>query len=153
MHLPSLLLMALPLLTLAAPSQKYPRFTVPQSHFEVLSLRQHTPLNPRAITDTQCIDRNTHIVFHEQNAAELSICDGLPSGRCRTGSRETTGRSGSARFVLRAVDDGAVVTVTKGRWEECVRAARAVCPTGSLKSVCLGAASGGGGVEFRLEGR
>lgn len=60
MHLPTLLLLSTPLLTLAAPSsQKYPRFTVPQSHFEVLSMRQSTPLNPRAITDTQCIDRNT----------------------------------------------------------------------------------------------
>lgn len=61
MHLPTLLLLSLPLLTLAAPSQKYPRFTVPQSHFEVLSMRQSTPLNPRAITDTTCIDRNTYV--------------------------------------------------------------------------------------------
>lgn len=176
MHLPTLpTLLLLPLLTLAAPSQKYPRFTVPQSHFEVLSMRQSTPLNPRAITDTQCIDRNTyvsprppppsppspsqpptdnsprHIVFHEQNAAELSICDGLPGGRCRTGERETVGRAGSAVFVLRAVEPGASVTVTKGRWEGCVRAARAVCPTGSLKSRCLGGASSGD-VEFWLGG-
>ncbi|KAK0745918.1 hypothetical protein B0T18DRAFT_324512 [Schizothecium vesticola] len=147
----TLTLLLLPLLTLAAPSRKYPRFTVPQSHFEVLSMRQSTPLNPRAITDTTCIDRNTHIVFHEQNAAELAICDGLPGGRCRTGAREATGRAGSAVFVLRAVEAGASVTVTKARWEGCVRAARAVCPTGSLRSVCLGGASSGD-VEFWLGG-
>lgn len=95
--------------------------------------------------------RRRHIVFHEQNAAELSICDGLPGGRCRTGERETVGRAGSAVFVLRAVEPGASVTVTKGRWEGCVRAARAVCPTGSLRSRCLGGASSGD-VEFWLGG-
>ena len=105
---------------------------------------------------TQLTHASRHIVFHDQNAAELSICGGIEGSvqRCAGNLRETSGRAGSALFMLRAVDSGrgATIDVTKDRWEQCVRAARAVCPTGSLRSVCIGAASSGD-VAFSLEAR
>jgi hypothetical protein len=140
---------------LAAPAPpQYPllHVTVPQSHFEVLRMRQLYPLEPRAVTDTECIDRNAHIVFHDQNAAELSICGGIAGSvkRCQGGPSMTQGRVGSALFTLKAVDEGKTINLTKKRWEQCVRAARAVCPTGSLSATCLGGASRGGDVQFSL---
>ena len=63
----------------------------------------------------------------------------------------TEGRSGSALFRLRAQRPGAVVTLDRPAWDACVRAARAVCPTGSLAATCLGGASAGD-VRFSLGG-
>jgi hypothetical protein len=62
----------------------------------------------------------------------------------------TTGQSGTAQFVLSAVEKGATITISKARWEACVRAARAVCPTGSMKATCVGGASSGD-VVFTLD--
>jgi len=49
-------------LCLAAPRQ-YPmlKVTVPQSHFEVLRMRQSIPLDPRAVSEIECIDRNAYV--------------------------------------------------------------------------------------------
>ncbi|KAK0655717.1 hypothetical protein B0T16DRAFT_319748 [Cercophora newfieldiana] len=135
-----------------APAQ-YPllQVTVPQSHFEVLRMRQSIPLEPRAVTDTECIDRNAHIVFHDQNAAELSICGGIAGSvkRCQGSPSLTQGRVGSALFTLKAMSKESTINVSKKRWEQCVRAARAVCPTGSLSATCLGGASRGD-LQFTL---
>ena len=64
----------------------------------------------------------------------------------------TTGSSGTALFSLKVDTAGATINVSKGRWESCVRAARAVCPTGTFSSTCIGGASTGN-VEFTLEAR
>ncbi|ROV99890.1 hypothetical protein VMCG_06266 [Cytospora schulzeri] len=130
----------------------FSRWSVPQEHLEILALRRAVPLNPDAVSDVHCQDRQAHIIFHEENAAQLAICGGISgtTDHCG-GSRATTvGRKGSARFTLRAVNAGATIDVSKVRWEECVHAARAVCPTGSLSAVCLGGATSGD-VAFSLE--
>lgn len=105
---------------------------------------------------TQCLNHDDHIVFHDENAAELAICGGVSgeNGACgkrggKSGERETVGEAGSARFELRAVREGATIEISKEWWEACVRAARDVCPTGSLSAVCTGGASRGD-VEFQL---
>lgn len=95
----------------------------------------------------------SHIVFHEQNAAQLAICDGISGAsdsRCCSNSAETSGVRGSANFTLAALRPGAKITLTKTRWEECVHAARDKCPTGSLRGVCRQGASLGD-VEFWLK--
>lgn len=95
--------------------------------------------------------QNSHIVYHDQNAAQLAICNGL-GDRCRRDTGPATkGQRGSAVFTLKAVHDGSRITLSRVKWEQCVRAARDKCPTGSLSGVCLGGASSGGDVEFRLE--
>lgn len=84
--------------------------------------------------------------------AILSICGGIAGDitKCGGAPTSTTGQAGSAKFELDAVQDGATINISKGRWERCVRAARAVCPTGSLTATCLGGASKGD-VQFTLD--
>ncbi|KAK5663392.1 hypothetical protein OQA88_3820 [Cercophora sp. LCS_1] len=151
----ALLMLSLATLSLAAPSSQeyhmFPRVRVPQSHFEVLKMRQNVLLNPRAVTDVECIDRTAHIVFHDQNDAELSICGGIAESvtKCHGSPTETIGKSGSALFTLKPINQGATINIDKRRWEQCVRAARAVCPTGSFSARCIGGASSGD-VGFKL---
>lgn len=59
------------------------------------------------------------------------------------------GVAGSARFSLKVMAEGATINVAKKRWEACVRAARAVCPTGSFRAVCAGGTTKGD-LEFFL---
>ncbi|KAI1487762.1 hypothetical protein F5X96DRAFT_648512 [Biscogniauxia mediterranea] len=140
----TLLLVSSASLTLASPV--WPRFTVSHTHLEVLALRAATSLNPAAVRDVTCIDHSRNIVFHDENAAELSICGGIEgpaAKRCEGAPERTSGSHGTAEFVLRPEVPGATINVSKSRWEQCVRAARAVCPTGSMRGTCLGGASRG----------
>lgn len=91
------------------------------------------------------------IVFHDQNVAELAICGGIAGTIefCGGNPASTVGESGTAKFTLNAVNAGATINISKGRWEGCVRAARAVCPTGGLSSTCIGGATTGN-VAFTL---
>lgn len=115
-------------------------------------MRQSTEVNPNAVFDVNCINPNVNIVFHDQNAAELSICGGIAGSitKCQGAPTSTEGISGTAKFTLNAVDDGATINISKGRWEQCVRAARAVCPTGSMRGTCAGGGSTGD-VAFTLD--
>ncbi|WYZ34600.1 hypothetical protein EsH8_I_000876 [Colletotrichum jinshuiense] len=136
---------------LAAPVHKWPRFTVPQQHFEVLSMRSQAPVNTAAVLEVTCIDRNAHVVFHDQNAAELAICGGISGdvASCQGNPSTTVGQAGSARFSLKPTTEGATINIAKAKWEQCVRAARDKCPTGSVRAVCAGGATSGD-VEFTL---
>ncbi|KAI1105288.1 hypothetical protein F4804DRAFT_145272 [Jackrogersella minutella] len=144
------LLLASASLSFAGPV--WPRFTIDNTHLEVLALRASTDVNPAAVTDTTCIDKNTNIVFHDQNVAELAICGGIAGTieKCGGSPQTTTGTSGTAQFTLKAATAGATINISKGRWEQCIRAARAVCPTGSLNATCAGGASTGN-VYFSLD--
>ncbi|KAH8677524.1 hypothetical protein BX600DRAFT_130515 [Xylariales sp. PMI_506] len=113
--------------------------------------RASTTVNPDAVLNTKCIDPTENIVFHDQNVAELGICGGIAGTIefCGGNPTTTTGESGTAKFTLKAADSGATIVISKGRWEQCVRAARAVCPTGSLSGTCVGGGSTGN-VDFTL---
>jgi hypothetical protein len=156
------------LLAATASAIPFPSVTVSQDHYEVLRLRASTTVDPTAVTGTTCGDAtayipltppfqfstNTHpsnIVFHDQNVAELAICGGIAGAitKCGGAPTSTTGSSGTALFKLDATDAGATINVSKGRWEGCVRAAQAVCPTGEFSSTCVGGASTGD-VAFSL---
>ncbi|KAI1828697.1 hypothetical protein F4861DRAFT_535112 [Xylaria intraflava] len=150
MRYTSLFLLAGAACSLASPV--WPRYTVDNEHFEVLALRASMPLNPAAVSDVTCIDPKLNVVFHDQNVAELGICGGIAGSATKCGSttQSTIGQSGSAKFTLTAAKDGATINITKGRWEQCVRAARAICPTGSMKGTCSGGATAGD-VNFVLD--
>ncbi|KAF7519576.1 hypothetical protein G7054_g13055 [Neopestalotiopsis clavispora] len=119
--------------SLAVSQPVWPHYSVEQEHFEVLKMRSLMPLNPSAVYD-------------------LSICGGIAGSetKCRGAPAATTGHSGSARFSLEPVNDGAAVNISKDRWEQCVRAARSVCPTGSMSGTCRGGATSGD-LKFTLE--
>ncbi|KAH9218929.1 hypothetical protein DL95DRAFT_384755 [Leptodontidium sp. 2 PMI_412] len=124
---------------------------ISHEHLEVLQMRASTSVNPNAVLDTKCIDTSANIVFHDANVALLGICGGIAGAitKCGGAPSSTTGSSGTALFKLNAVDSGATINVSKGRWEGCVRAARAVCPTGTFSSTCVGGATTGN-VAFSL---
>ncbi|TVY28946.1 hypothetical protein LHYA1_G001656 [Lachnellula hyalina] len=122
-----------------------------QDHFEILRIRASTTVDPSAVTGTTCTGGTATIVAHDQNVAELGICGGIAGTivKCGGAPTSTTGSSGTALFTLKAVDAGATINVSKGRWEGCVRAAAATCPTGGFSSTCVGGASTGN-VAFTL---
>ncbi|KAH7417011.1 hypothetical protein BKA64DRAFT_656742 [Cadophora sp. MPI-SDFR-AT-0126] len=124
---------------------------ISHEHLEVLQSRASKSVNPNAVLDTKCIDTSATIVFHDENVAQLGICGGIAGAitKCGGAPTSTTGSSGTALFKLNAVDSGATINVSKGRWEGCVRAARAVCPSGTFSSTCVGGASTGN-VAFTL---
>ncbi|KAI1266004.1 hypothetical protein F5Y18DRAFT_34637 [Xylariaceae sp. FL1019] len=150
MHCSTFFVLASSLAAYASPV--WPRYTVSNDHFEVLAMRASTEVNPAAVDDVTCIDPNVNIAFHDQNVAELAICGGIAGSitKCGGTPESTDGTSGTAQFTLNAVTDGATINISKGRWEQCVRAARAVCPTGSMTGTCAGGASRGD-VEFTLD--
>jgi len=114
------------------------------------SVRPHPGSLP-PISYTFTYSPNSNIVFHDQNVAELAICGGIAGSIefCQGNPTSTTGSSGTALFALNPTTAGATINISKGRWEGCVRAAIAVCPTGSFESTCVGGASTGN-VAFSL---
>ncbi|KAG7410193.1 hypothetical protein Forpi1262_v017758 [Fusarium oxysporum f. sp. raphani] len=130
----------------------FPHPSVPQANSDILIIRASEEVNPNAVTDTTCLNLDAAIDFHDQNVATLSICGGIQGAteKCGGAPTSTTGQSGTAKFTLNPTVAGATINVSKGRWEGCIRAARAVCPTGSFKSVCKGGASEGD-IAFTLD--
>ncbi|KAJ3947887.1 uncharacterized protein N0V96_002124 [Colletotrichum fioriniae] len=125
---------------LAAPAGRHnwPRFTVPQQHFEVLSMRMQEPVNPAAMVEATC-----------QNSPSAAVSR-APSTPATETPPPPSAQAGSARFSLKTTVEGAQITISKTKWEQCVRAARDKCPTGSLRAVCAGGATVGD-VEFTLK--
>ncbi|KAK6086740.1 hypothetical protein SCUP234_02260 [Seiridium cupressi] len=144
------LLLAVASLTIATPVS--PRHALSSEHFEVLAMRASTTVDPNAVTNVDCTDSSVNIVAHDQNVAELGICGGIAGAitKCGGAPESTTGQSGTALFTLNAATSGATINISKGRWEGCIRAARAVCPTGSISGTCVGGASTGN-VDFTLD--
>ncbi|KAF6831205.1 hypothetical protein CPLU01_06903 [Colletotrichum plurivorum] len=110
-----------------------------------LEARASKSVNPNAVTGTTCTNKNAKVVEHDANVALLGICGGIQGSiqKCGGAPKSTTGQSGTAKFTLNPTVAGATINVSKGRWEGCVRAARATCPTGTFKSTCKGGASQG----------
>lgn len=81
---------------------------------------------------------------HDINVALLSICGGIAGSieQCGGQPTQTSGVSGGARFDLQVATAGTTIIITKGRWEHCVAAARAVCGDSPLNSTCIGGANG-----------
>jgi hypothetical protein len=144
-------------------------------HYEVLHMRGTETVNPNAIFGTVCTDPTAYarplplpytvslvssrlmpcsnINFHDADVALLSICGGISGTieQCEGSPASTTGSSGDALFSLTPTDAGATINVSKGRWEGCVRAARAACPSGSsFTSTCVGGANPSGNLNFSL---
>ncbi|KAH6656384.1 hypothetical protein BKA67DRAFT_154238 [Truncatella angustata] len=121
-------------------------------HVEILAMRASSTVDPNAVTGVDCTNPSVDIVFHDQNVAELGICGGIAGAitKCGGAPQSTTGESGTALFTLKAATSGATINISKGRWEGCIRAARAVCPTGSISGTCVGGASTGN-VDFTLD--
>ncbi|KAL5522696.1 hypothetical protein ACEPAG_8714 [Sanghuangporus baumii] len=67
--------------------------------------------------------------FHTVNVAQLQICGSIAGSiqKCQGNPTSTTGESGNVRFTITPVEDGATINISKGRWEQGIKAAFAVC--------------------------
>ncbi|KAF8322624.1 hypothetical protein DL93DRAFT_2071498 [Clavulina sp. PMI_390] len=107
--------------------------------------RATTQIFPDSITNTTCTNKAQTMVSHDINVAILSICGGIAGTiqKCQGAPTATTGTSGTASFAITTTASGATINVSKGRWEHCVAAARAVCGDTPFTTTCLGGASTG----------
>lgn len=111
-----------------------------------------TVVNPAAVFGTVCNDPSVALNSHDTNVAILSICGGIAGTIefCGGNPTSTVGASGTSELTLTPVTAGATLNVSKGRWEGCMRAAQATCPTGTFTSTCVGGTSDGAGFQFVL---
>jgi hypothetical protein len=115
----------------------------------------HWPISVRLLLPipSSLLTSHSTLVDHDINVALLSICGGISGTieQCGGEPTTTTGESGTAKFTLNAATVGQTIDVTKGRWEGCVRAARATCGDSPFTSTCIGGADGNAGnVDFAL---
>ncbi|CAM1507041.1 Fc.00g066820.m01.CDS01 [Cosmosporella sp. VM-42] len=129
-----------------------PRIPSAAKHHEILRARATTEVDLGVLVQATCLQKSETIVFHDENVAQLNICGGIAGAidKCEGAPKETVGEAGSAKFTVTALDDDATITISKERWVQCVRAARAECPTGSFSAICSGGGSTGD-VAFTLE--
>ncbi|OBT68054.1 hypothetical protein VE03_01540 [Pseudogymnoascus sp. 23342-1-I1] len=124
------------------------------SALPALDTRANTSVNPDSVTFTTCTDAGVSIDSHDINVAILSICGTIAGTiqKCQGSPASTTGASGTAVLNLNVVNEGSTINVSKGRWEACMRAARAVCGDSPFKSECVGGTAGtsGGNIAFEL---
>ncbi|TDL22826.1 hypothetical protein BD410DRAFT_788166 [Rickenella mellea] len=121
-------------------------FAAPIAVDEVaLVARGNAAVNPNAVTGTTCTAKGTKLDDHSINVALLSICGSIAGTieKCEGNPTSTTGASGDAKFSIQPQTAGATINVSKGRWEGCVRAARATCGDSPFTTTCIGGASKG----------
>ncbi|EIN13107.1 hypothetical protein PUNSTDRAFT_139769 [Punctularia strigosozonata HHB-11173 SS5] len=88
-----------------------------------LEFRQET------VSNVKCTDPNTTLDFHTSNVALLQICGGIAGTieKCEGAPTSTVGQSGDVKFTINPVQSGATINISKGRWEQGIKAAFAVC--------------------------
>ncbi|KAH9893397.1 hypothetical protein C8Q73DRAFT_746138 [Cubamyces lactineus] len=88
------------------------------------------PLNARqeTVSNVQCTSK-TPLDFHTSNVALLQICGGIAGTieKCQGRPTSTVGQSGNVRFTIKPVIPGDQINISKGRWEQGIKAAFAVC--------------------------
>ncbi|KAI0352163.1 hypothetical protein OH77DRAFT_1592384 [Trametes cingulata] len=87
-----------------------------------LEVRQET------VSNVKCTSK-TPLDFHTSNVALLQICGGIAGSiqKCQGSPTSTVGQSGNVRFTITPVVEGDTINISKGRWEQGIKAAFAVC--------------------------
>jgi hypothetical protein len=87
------------------------------------------------------------------NVAQLQICGGIAGTieKCQGSPTSTTGTSGNAQFSITPVVKGATINVSKGRWEQGIKAVAAICGADKpfTATFALGASTGDINVELK----
>ncbi|EIM86797.1 uncharacterized protein STEHIDRAFT_57729, partial [Stereum hirsutum FP-91666 SS1] len=67
--------------------------------------------------------------FHETNVALLAICGGIAGTieKCQGAPTSTTGTNGGSEFTITPATSGATINISKGRWEQGIKAVAATC--------------------------
>ncbi|KAM5536610.1 hypothetical protein V8D89_009705 [Ganoderma adspersum] len=87
-----------------------------------LEVRQET------VSNVVCTSK-TALDFHTSNVALLQICGGIAGTieKCQGAPTSTVGQSGNVRFTIKPAVAGDTINISKGRWEQGIKAAFAVC--------------------------
>ncbi|TBU34121.1 hypothetical protein BD311DRAFT_650873 [Dichomitus squalens] len=87
-----------------------------------LQVRQET------VSNVVCTSK-TALDFHTSNVALLQICGGIAGSieKCEGSPTSTVGKSGNVQFTIKPVVKGDTINISKGRWEQGIKAAFAVC--------------------------
>ncbi|KAI0029103.1 hypothetical protein K488DRAFT_89060 [Vararia minispora EC-137] len=88
------------------------------------------PLTTRQekVSNVVCTGGNA-LDFHTVNVALLQICGGIAGSiqKCQGAPTSSTGTSGNVQFSIVPVEQSATINISKGRWEQGIKAAFAVC--------------------------
>jgi len=81
-----------------------------------------------AVSNVKCTS-STALDFHSTNVAILAICGGIAGTieKCEGNPTSTTGVSGTSKFTINPVVAGATINISKGRWEQGIKAVAAIC--------------------------
>ncbi|KAL1745408.1 hypothetical protein HDZ31DRAFT_81978 [Schizophyllum fasciatum] len=84
---------------------------------------------PVVVSNLVCDDSGDTLVSHDVNVAQLQICGGIAGKiqKCQGNPTSTTGVSGTATFTIDPVEAGDTINVSKGRWEQHIKAAFKQC--------------------------
>jgi len=111
------------------------RFTVMLGSFYSLvllftsALAAPLAMRTESVSNVTCTDPGTTLDFHSTNVALLQICGGISGSIefCQGNPTTTTGTSGTSQFSITPVDSGATINISKGRWEQGIKAVAAIC--------------------------
>lgn len=78
---------------------------------------------------TPCLTPFNSLDFHDSNVAQLQICGSIAGAiqKCQGNPTSTVGQSNGVKFTITPATAGATINVSKGRWEQGIKAAFQVC--------------------------
>ncbi|KAF7969766.1 hypothetical protein HWV62_26066 [Athelia sp. TMB] len=105
-----------------------------------------------AVSNVKCTSK-TALDFHSTNVAILSICGGIAGKieKCGGNPTSTTGVSGTSKFTINPVDSGATINISKGRWEQGIKAVAAICGADIPFTATFAGGASTGDVNVSLE--
>ncbi|EJC99310.1 uncharacterized protein FOMMEDRAFT_23189 [Fomitiporia mediterranea MF3/22] len=112
------------------------------------------PLSSRQETVSNVVCSNASALdSHTVNVALLQICGGIAGSIefCQGNPTSTTGDSGNVRFTITPVDKGATINISKGRWEQGIKAAFAQCGQDIPFTATFTGGASTGDVNVKLE--
>lgn len=90
---------------------------------------------------------------HSTNVAILAICGGIAGTieKCGGDPTSTTGVSGTSKFTINPVVAGATLNISKGRWEQGIKAVAAICGADIPFTATFALGASTGDVDVSLE--
>ncbi|KAF9820592.1 hypothetical protein IEO21_01295 [Rhodonia placenta] len=97
--------------------------------FLVSALAAPLSLRTETVSNVTCTESSVTLDTHETDVALLQICGGISGSIefCQGNPTTTTGTDGGSQFTITPVEKGATINISKGRWEQGIKAVAATC--------------------------
>ncbi|PCH44168.1 hypothetical protein WOLCODRAFT_104697 [Wolfiporia cocos MD-104 SS10] len=81
------------------------------------------------VSNVVCTNPDVTLDTHDTDVALLQICGGIAGSIefCQGNPTTTTGTFGNSSFTITPAESGATITISKGRWEQGIKAVAATC--------------------------